>query len=53
MTAKDLAAYCWSCLSRADMAVIIGLTILSALIGLLIPTLNQMLYDRFIPSGQM
>lgn len=53
MTAKDLAAYCWSCLSRADLAVIIGLTILSALIGLLIPTLNQMLYDRFIPSGQM
>ncbi len=52
MTVKDFAKYCFDGLSKADLAVIFLLTIVSSLIGLLLPTLNQMLYDRFIPMGQ-
>ena len=52
MTVKDFAKYCFDGLSKADLTAILLLTIVSSLIGLLIPTLNQMLYDQFIPLGQ-
>lgn len=52
MTVKDFVTYCITGLSVADMASILLLTVVSSLIGLLLPTLNQMLYDRFIPMGQ-
>lgn len=52
MTVKDFAKYCIEGLSNADLFAILLLTIVSSLIGLLIPTLNQMLYDQFIPMGQ-
>ena len=52
MTVKDFAKYCIDGLSSADFTVILLLTVVSSLIGLLIPTLNQMLYDQFIPLGQ-
>ena len=47
----DLARYCLQCLNRADIACILLLTVVSALIGLLIPTLTQKLYDTYIPLG--
>lgn len=52
MTAKDFAKYCVGGLSKGDIAAILVLTIVSSLIGLLLPTLNQMMYDQFIPMGQ-
>lgn len=52
MTVKDFAKYCFDGLSKADLAAILLLTVVTSLIGLLIPTLNQMLYDQFIPLGQ-
>lgn len=51
MTGKDLARYCLNGLSKGDLAAIVLLTMVSSLIGLLLPTLNQMLYDQFIPMG--
>ena len=52
MTVKNFAKYCFDGLSKADLAVILILTVVTSLIGLLLPTLNQMLYDQFIPMGQ-
>ena len=52
MTVKDFAKYCVGGLSTGDIAAILVLTVVSSLIGLLLPTLNQLLYDRFIPMGQ-
>lgn len=52
MTAKRFFKYCVEGLSRADMVSLVFLTVISSLIGLLIPTLNQKLYDQFIPMGE-
>ncbi len=50
---KDFARYCIGGLSRADLVSVVLLTVLASLIGLLIPTLNQKLYDEFVPQGQL
>lgn len=52
MTGKDLIRFCVKGFSKADMVSILVMTVLGSLIGLLIPTLNQMLYDSYIPMGQ-
>lgn len=53
MTGRDFAMYCVRGLPASDFVVVLLLTVVSSLIGLLLPTLNQMLYDQFIPMGDV
>lgn len=53
MTGRDFAMYCIRGLPASDFWVVLLLTVVSSLIGLLLPTLNQMLYDQFIPMGNV
>ena len=52
LTPKGFAKYCVQGLSKADLFSVLLLTVVSSLIGLLLPTLNQKLYDEFIPMGE-
>lgn len=51
LKAKDLASFALHHLYAGDVAVYFMLTFLGALIGLLVPFLNQIIFDRFIPMG--
>ena len=51
MTGKDFAMHCIQGLSVSDLLAVLALTAVSSLIGLLLPTMNQMLYDQFVPMG--
>lgn len=53
MNGKDLVRYCLEGLSKGDLLSMAVLAVVSSLIGLLLPTLNQLLYDRWIPMGQI
>lgn len=52
MMGKDFAVYCIKGMNFHDLFSVFLLTALSSLIGLLIPMLNQKLYDKFIPMGE-
>ncbi len=49
---KDFAQFCMTCFRKADAALVFGMTAVTSLIVLLLPVLNQMLYDQFIPMGR-
>ncbi len=51
LSLKSFIQYCMKGVSRADTAAVFVYTALASLIGLLIPTLNQKLYDEYIPMG--
>lgn len=51
MGAKDLAAFALSRLQARDVFVYLLMSLLGVLVGLLIPMLNQLIFDRFIPLG--
>lgn len=53
MTGRDFAVYCVQGLPASDLLAVFLLTVVSSLIGLLLPALNQMLYDQFIPMGDV
>lgn len=53
MCGKDLVRYCVDGLSKGDLISMAVLAVVSSLIGLLLPTLNQILYDQLIPMGQV
>lgn len=48
---KDIAKFCMGSLNRLDCAAVIFFTCACALIGLLIPVLNQQIYDTYIGLG--
>lgn len=48
---KDLIGFGIECINKRDIVRMIIMTLIGSLIGLLIPTLNQQLYDTFIPVG--
>ena len=48
---KDLLQFAIRSLNRRDLAAILILGLISALIGILLPQLNQILYDDYIPLG--
>ncbi|MDE7312105.1 MAG: NHLP bacteriocin export ABC transporter permease/ATPase subunit [Eubacterium sp.] len=52
MTGKDFAAYCVKGMNVYDLVAVLLMTAISSLTGLLIPVLNQKLYDEFIPMGE-
>lgn len=52
LTWKDLFAYCVKKVRAADIALLAFLTIVTALIGILTPSLSQSIYDNYIPLGE-
>lgn len=51
MTRKDVVRFCKQSLSSRDMIPMAVLALVCALIGVLLPTLNQIIYDDYIPLG--
>lgn len=50
---KDLFRFALGSVRRPDLIAVLLLTLLSALIGILIPTLNRKIYDDYIPLGDI
>lgn len=50
---KDLIRFCTKSIRRADIASVIILGLIGTLIGILLPTLNQKIYDEYIPLGNI
>lgn len=51
VTPRDLAKFCLQSIRPSDLMLLLAMTVVSSLIGLLLPTLNQVLYDSLIPTG--
>ncbi len=51
LTMKELIKFGFESVNKRDGIRMCAMTILGSLIGLLIPTLNQQLYDTYIPIG--
>lgn len=50
---KDVIAFCRGSVAFRDLAPVILLALVCALIGVLLPTLNQMIYDDYVPLGNV
>lgn len=50
---KDLIRFCTKSIRKVDLAAVIVLGLVGALIGILLPTLNQKIYDEYIPLGNI
>ena len=50
---KDIVDFCKKSITTRDLVSYILLTILCSLIGVLLPTLNQLAYDDYIPIGSV
>lgn len=53
LTKKDVFAFCAKSVTARDMGPVVILALACALIGVLLPTLNQMIYDDYIPLGNV
>lgn len=51
LSRKDLISFGWKCLPKEDLWMMILLGLLCTLVGVLLPTLNQKIYDDYIPLG--
>lgn len=49
---KILSRFCLDGISRMDVFYVVVLGLIGALIGILLPTLNQKIYDEYIPLGE-
>lgn len=52
LTVKDVIRFGAKSIRRADVAYVLVLGLVGALIGILLPTLNQKIYDDYIPLGE-
>lgn len=50
---KDIYGFCKKSIYRRDLIPYIILVVFCALIGVLLPTLNKMIYDDYIPVGNI
>lgn len=50
---KDIFRFCKKSISARDIVPIVFYALVTALIGVLLPTLNQMIYDDYIPLGDL
>lgn len=50
---KDLFRFGWRSMPKSDLWMMIGLGLICTLIGVLLPTLNQKIYDDYIPLGNI
>ncbi len=53
LTRRDVFRFCAGSICARDLMPYIGLVLLCALIGILLPTLNSMIYDDYIPVGNV
>lgn len=53
LTKKDIFQFCKGSITFRDMVPVVLLTLGTALIGVLLPKLNQMIYDDYIPLGNV
>lgn len=51
LTRKDLLDFCKESVNPVDMWMVVMFALISALIGILLPTLGQRIYDDYIPLG--
>ena len=51
LSRRDLLRFGWQSVRKADLLVAALLGLIGVLIGLLLPTLNQKIYDDYIPLG--
>lgn len=51
LSKKELFAFCKKSVNKGDLTAVIILGLVGALIGILLPTLNQKIYDDYIPLG--
>lgn len=51
LSTKDLIAFGSKSIRKVDIAYILIFGLIGALIGILLPTLNQKIYDEYIPLG--
>ena len=51
LTWKDIAVFCKNSIRTIDVIALLFLSVVTALIGLLTPTISQKLYDEYIPLG--
>ena len=53
LTKKDVFRFSKGSIAARDMVPVVLLALVTALIGVLLPTLNQMIYDDYIPLGNI
>lgn len=53
LTKKDVVRFCSQSICARDLIPVAVLALVCALIGVLLPTLNQMIYDDYIPLGDV
>lgn len=53
LTKKDVFGFCIHGITARDMVPVALLALVCALIGILLPTLNQKIYDDYIPLGNV
>lgn len=53
LSKTDVIHFCKKSVTARDMVPIVFFTLVCALIGVLLPTLNQMIYDDYIPLGNV
>lgn len=53
LTRKDVFSFCAKSVTSREMVPVVFLALACALIGVLLPTLNQMIYDDYIPLGNV
>lgn len=51
ITWKDIVSFCKKSIRTGDVVALLFLSVVTALIGLLTPTISQKLYDEYIPLG--
>lgn len=51
LTRKDMVRFCVGQIRKADVIMLLLLTLATSLLGILTPTLSQSIYDSYIPLG--
>lgn len=51
LSVGDFVRFCAKGLHSADIVLVVMLTLISSILGLILPILNQMIYDTYIPMG--
>lgn len=52
VTPRKFADFCLDGIRSADIITVVVIAVISSLIGLLLPKLNQVLFDKYIPLGK-
>lgn len=53
LTKKDIIKFCKGSIATRDMIPVVWWALATALVGVLLPTLNRMIYDDYIPLGNV